>query len=264
MKIVVIGASGVLGSRVADLLAERGNEVVRANRAAGVDAYTGEGLAQAMSGADVVVDCLSVETLSAKKAVDFFRTTAHNIGRAATAAAVGHVVCVSIVNADDPAVNAKFGYYQGKAAQEAAYRDVVDPARLTILASVQWFELAEQMMGRMAVGPVAIVPKMRCRPAAAEDVAKVVADTATTAPAPAGAGGLRKIEVAGPAEMDLLGVAKAVAAQRGSPRWILGAPVGGPAIRGGGLVPANPDVVTPTTLDQWLARHADAPAGSAR
>ncbi|AZZ83002.1 MULTISPECIES: SDR family oxidoreductase [Gordonia] len=264
MKIVVIGASGVLGSRVADLLAERGNEVVRANRGAGVDAYTGEGLARAMSGADVVVDCLSVETLSAKKAVDFFRTTARNIGRAATAAAVGHVVCVSIVNADDPTVNAKFGYYQGKAAQEAAYRDVVDPATLTILASVQWFELAEQMMGRMAVGPVAIVPKMRCRPAAAEDVAKVVADTATAGPVTADAGGVRKIEVAGPAEMNLVDVAKAVAAQRGSPRWIIGAAVGGSAIRGGGLVPANPDVITPTTLEQWLAQRSGAHAGSAR
>lgn len=264
MKIVVVGASGELGNRVADILAERGHAVVRANRGAGVDAYTGDGLAQALSGADTVVDCLSLETLSAKKAVDFFRTTAHNIGRAATAGAVGQVVVVSIVNADDPSVNAKFGYYQGKAAQEAAYRDVVDPASLTILASVQWFELAEQMMGRMVFGPVAVVPKMWCRPAAAGDVAKVVADTATAAPVPANGGGVRKIEVAGPAEMSLVEVAKAVAERRGSPRWVLGAPVGGPAIRGGGLVPANPDMVTPTTLEQWLARRVDASAGSAR
>ncbi|MFE0751516.1 NmrA family transcriptional regulator [Gordonia sp. NPDC058843] len=259
MKIVVVGASGALGSRVADLLTERGQEVVRANRASGVDAYTGAGLAAAFDGADVVVDCLSLQTLKAKEAIDFFETTATHIGRAASAAGVGHVVVVSIVNADDPAVNAKFGYYQGKAAQEAAYEKVVEPSALTILASVQWFELAEQMMSSMRLGPIAAVPRMRVAPAAVADVAVAVADVVTAGPT-----GKRKVEVGGPVEMDLVDVAKAVAAQTGSPRWVLGVRFGGPAIRGGGLVPAQPDVVTVTTLDGWLAGRESAQAGGRR
>ncbi len=259
MKIVVVGASGALGSRVADLLVERGQEVVRANRASGVDAYTGTGLAAAFDGADAVVDCLSLQTLKAAEAIDFFETTATRIGRAATAAGVKHVVVVSIVNADVPAVNAKFGYYQGKAAQEAAYAKVVDPAALTVLASVQWFELAEQMMSTMRFGPVAAVPRMRCAPAAVADVAVAVADEVTGGPS-----GKRKLEVGGPVEMDLVDVAKAVAAQTGSPRWVLGVRFGGPAIRGGGLVPAHPDVVTTTTLDGWLAGRERAGAGGRR
>ncbi|WP_168703452.1 SDR family oxidoreductase [Gordonia paraffinivorans] len=258
MKIVVIGASGVLGSRVVEELSRRGHEVVGANRARGVDAYTGEGLAEVMSGADVVVDCLSLETLSAKKAIDFFRTTAANIARAATDAGVGHVVCVSIANADKPEVNAKFGYYQGKAAQEDAYRQALPPEVLTIVASTQWFELAEQMMVRMSLGPVAVAPKMWSRPAAAADVARVVADVATSADHDG-----RKVEVAGPDEMDLVDVAKAVASRRRSPRWVIGASVGGPAIRRGGLVPAHPDIVTTTALDDWLAAQAAAPAAGA-
>lgn len=259
MKIVVVGASGALGSRVADLLVERGQEVVRAHRASGVDAYAGTGLAEAFDGADAVVDCLSLQTLKAKDAIDFFATTATHIGTAATAAGVSHVVVVSIVNADDPAVNAKFGYYQGKAAQEAAYAKVVDPAALTVLASVQWFELAEQMMSRMRLGPIAAVPRMRCAPAAVADVAVAVADVVTTGPT-----GKRKVEVSGPVEMDLVDVAKAVAAQTASPRWVLGVRFGGPAIRGGGLVPAQPDVVTATTLDGWLAGRESARAGGRR
>ncbi|MBD0862044.1 NmrA family transcriptional regulator [Gordonia sp. zg691] len=259
MKVAVIGASGVLGSQVADLLAGRGHDVVRANRATGVDAYTGEGLAQVCAGADAVVDCLSLQTLKAKEAIDFFATAAGNIGRAAAQARVAHVICVSIVNADVPAVNAKFGYYQGKAAQEEAYRKAIDPAALTIVASVQWFELAEQMMGTMSFGPLAVVPKMRCRPAAASDVAVSLADVVVAGPQ-----GTSKVEVAGPAVMDLVDVAKAVAAQQGSPRWVVGVPFGGPAIRGGGLVPDNPDVVTETTLDQWLDARRHTPVGGSR
>ncbi|MCG7632122.1 NmrA family transcriptional regulator [Gordonia McavH-238-E] len=265
MKIVIVGASGALGSRVADLLVERGHEVVRAHRASGVDAYTGSGLAAAFDGADAVVDCLSLQTLKAAAAIDFFETTATHIGRAATSAGVAHVVVVSIANADDPAVNAKFGYYQGKAAQEAAYAKVVDPAALTIVASVQWFELAEQMMSTMRFGPIAAVPRMRCAPAAVADVAVAVADEATANPAEKrGPSGRRKVEVSGPVTMDLVDVAKAVAAQTGSPRWVLGVRFGGPAIRGGGLVPAHPDVVTTTTLDGWLAGRERAGAGDRR
>ena len=86
-----------------------------------------------------------------------------------------------------------------------------------------------------------------------------VADVVTAGPTEK-----RTIEVSGPVEMDLVDVAKAVAAQTGSPRWIFGVRFGGPAIRGGGLVPADPDVVTSTTLDGWLAGRENASAGERR
>ena len=112
---------------------------------------------------------------------------------------------------------------------------------------------------RAAVRSSAAVPRMRCAPAAVADVAVAVADVVTAGPT-----GKRTIEVSGPVEMDLVDVAKAVAAQTGSPRWIFGVRFGGPAIRGGGLVPADPDVVTSTTLDGWLAGRESANAGERR
>ncbi|WP_238422054.1 SDR family oxidoreductase [Gordonia sp. 'Campus'] len=259
MKVVIVGASGALGSRLADLLVARGDEVVRASRATGVDAYAGTGLAEAFAGADAVVDSLSLQTLKAEEAIDFFESTATNIARAAAQAGVAHVIVVSIVNAGDPAVNAKFGYYQGKAAQEAAYRKVLGPDILTVFASVQWFELAEQMMGSMSFGPVAAVPRMQCAPAAVSDVAVALADVVTAGPQDKAT-----VEIAGPDRMDLVDVAKALAAQTGTPRWVVGVPVGGRAIRHGGLVPAAPDVVTTTTLGGWLAGRERAQVGENR
>ncbi|WP_439032290.1 SDR family oxidoreductase [Gordonia terrae] len=259
MKVVIVGASGALGSRLAELLVARGDEVVRASRATGVDAHAGTGLAEAFAGADAVVDSLSLQTLKADEAIDFFGTTATNIAEAAAQAGVAHVIVVSIVNAADPAVNAKFGYYQGKAAQEAAYRKVLDPDVLTVFASVQWFELAEQMMGSMRFGPVAAVPRMRCAPAAVSDVADALADVVSAGPQ-----GKGTVELAGPEAMDLVDVARALAAQTGSPRWVVGLPVGGRAIRRGGLIPAAPDVVTTTTLGGWLAGREGTRVGENR
>ncbi|MCH5642107.1 MULTISPECIES: sugar nucleotide-binding protein [unclassified Gordonia (in: high G+C Gram-positive bacteria)] len=252
MKAVVFGATGTLGSALTQRLSDNGVDVVSASRASGVDAYRGEGLDAAIAGADVVVDCLNVTTMKAKEAVDFFTTAAGNVGRAA-AAAGAPVVCLSIVNASDPAVNRKFGYYQGKAAQEEAYASVVAPENLTIVKSVQWYELAEQLLGMMRLGPIAAVPHMRARPAAAADVASVLADVVAAAQHKPADG---VIEVAGPQVLDLVDVAKAIARQKGSPKWVVGIRFGGAAIRDGGLVPSAPDIVTPTGLDDWLAERS--------
>ncbi|MDL9938352.1 SDR family oxidoreductase [Gordonia sp. ABSL1-1] len=260
MRVVVVGASGLFGAAVVGDLSARGVDVVAAQRSTGVDAYQGSGLSEAFAGADVVVDCLNLMTTRARRAIDFFGTSATNIGRAAASAGAS-VVCLSIVNANDPAVNAKFGYYQGKSAQEKAYREVLAPASptpapLTIVASTQWYDLAAQMMSQMRLGPLAVVPHMRCRPAAVGDVAAAFADVVTT-PVTGAATEARRVEIAGPDELDLLDVARAIAQRDGSPRKVFGVNVGGAAIREGGLIPAHPDVVTPTTLTQWLAADSD-------
>lgn len=245
MKVIVLGASGEIGSEVVNRLRAQGIEVTAAHRSTGVDAYEGTGLSEAFSGADVVVDCVNVTTTSADTAIDFFGTVARNVSTAALSAGAGRVVCLSIINAADPAVNAKFGYYQGKAAQEKVYRESLPADVLTIVRSAQWYELARQMMSTLRLGPVAAVPHMRCRPLSAADAAAALVGAVTTAPE-------GDVEVAGPHVLDLADIGKAIARRSGSPRWVVGIRFGGTAIRNGGLVPERPDVVTTTTLDQWL------------
>ncbi|MGK2320838.1 SDR family oxidoreductase [Gordonia rhizosphera] len=255
MRVVVLGAGGEMGRALCDRLRAQGIEVFEAQRSTGVDAYAGTGLVEAFTGADVVVDCTNVTTTRAKTAIDFFGTVAANVAIAATQAGIGRVVCLSIINAADPEVNAKFGYYQGKAAQEKAYRDGLDAGRLVVVRSAQWYELARQMMGSLRAGPVAAVPHMRCRPLSVADAAVEVA-RAVTAPV------ADDIEIAGPDVLDLADVGKAIARRTGSPKWVFGVNVGGAAIRDGHLVPDHPDVVTQTSLDQWIEQAYPATASA--
>lgn len=247
MRVVVLGASGQSGSLVAAELVARGVEVVAAQRSSGVDAYTGQGLAEVCAGADAVVDCTDIRTQSAKKAVDFFGTVAGNVADAAIAAGVGRVVCLSIINAADPQVHAKFGYYRGKAAQEQAYREKLGGDRLVTVRSAQWFELARQLMSGLQFGPVAVVPRMLSRPLAMSDAARAVADAVTEPEA-------ADIEIAGPQEIDLVDVARTVARRDGAPRWVIPIRFGGPAIRGGGLLPRGGFRRAPMTFADWLEK----------
>ncbi|WHU45490.1 NmrA family transcriptional regulator [Gordonia sp. L191] len=246
MRTVVFGASGEIGRRLGETLQNRGIEVVAAHRSAGVDVYTGTGVARACAGADVVVDCVNVTTTRAKVAVDFFGTAARRIAEGAVTAGVGRVVCLSIINAADPAVNAKFGYYRGKGEQERVYRELLGPDVLRVVHSAQWFELAEQLLARTSLGPVAVVPRMRCRPLAAADAADAVADAALE---PARG----DVEVAGPEVIDLADLAKDVARQDHSPRWVVPVRIGGAAFRTNGLLPRGEFVQAATTVEKWLA-----------
>ncbi|MEP9392346.1 NAD(P)H-binding protein [Gordonia sp. VNK1] len=245
MKVVVLGASGMIGRHLVRELAAKGVDTVAAQRSSGVDAYSGSGLQSAFAGADAVVDATNVTTTRAKVAVDFFGTVAANVSAAARSAGVSRVVCLSIINAADPEVNAKFGYYQGKGEQEKVYRERLDAATLTVVRSAQWYELAGQMIERTRFGPVAVVPHMLSRPLAAADAARVLADAATAPTA-------GDVEVAGPAEMDMVDVAKAYARQEGSPRWVIGVNIGGSAMRSGGLLPHGDVERASTTFGDWL------------
>lgn len=247
MKAVVLGSSGTMGALVCNQLGEHGVEVVEANRHTGVDAQTGAGLAAAVDGADVVVDCLNLNTQSANKAKEFFGTAARNTAAAAKKAGA-RVVCLSICNAADPAVNRRMGYYQGKAAQEQVYRDALGD-RLTIVRTTQWFELATTMLDRMSIGPLAVVPHMVTAPLAASDGAVVLADAA----AGENYRGKAAVEVRGPEQLDLVDVAKALRAAQGRRGPVVPISFGGSALRDGGLIPVHADVVTAMTLTQWVA-----------
>ncbi len=247
MKVVVVGASGTMGSLVCNQLGERGAQVVEAHRGNGVDAQTGAGLAAAVADADVVVDCLNNITQSARKAKAFFGTAARNIAEAASAAGA-RVVCLSISNATDPAVNRRMGYYQGKAEQEAVYREILGD-RATFVRTTQWFELADTLSDQMSVGPLAVMPHMVTAPLAASDGAAVIADAVLgTAHR-----GKTVVEVRGPAQMDLIDVARASRKARGVGGAVIPIRFGGKALRDGSLIPDPADVVTAMTLEQWLA-----------
>ena len=163
-RVVVLGGSGAMGAQVCRLLRERGNDVLAASRATGVDVCTGAGLEAALSGADTVVDCLNVVTMSRRTAVSFFAGAATRVSDAAATAGVGHIVCLSIVNVTDPTVRRLTGYYAGKAAQEQAY--AAGPVPLTLARTTAWFSLAETFLSQIRLGPLALVPGLALQPRA--------------------------------------------------------------------------------------------------
>ena len=252
MKVVVLGGNGTMGTRVVRLLERAGHEVVAASRSTGVDAYAGTGLAGAFERADAVVDCLNIVSMKADACVDFHETTARNVIRAAEEARVAHLVCVSIVNARNPEVNRRMGYYRGKAAQEAMYQNARIPT--TIVRTTQWFELAETLIGQMKVGPVSVVPRMMSQPVAADAVARLVASVVELGvDAPAG------VELAGPEPRDLAKLARLVARNNavlrngGAHPRVIPVPVPGLKVLNGGLLPGAGIATDPTLFEEWLA-----------
>ncbi|VXB98718.1 Ferredoxin reductase [Citricoccus sp. K5] len=255
MKVVVLGATGTIGTLITARLREFGHEVMAASRSSGVDAVTGEGLEAALAGADAVVDALNRETLSAATAIEYFTTTAGNVCAAARRAGVGRLVCVSIAGAADPAVNKAYGYYRGKAAQEHAYRSSGLP--VTIIHSTQWFELVPTILQRTTLGPVAVLPTMRMAPVAAASVARLVADEVARKPDGRTGYEVREVAIRGPEVSTAAEVARRMLTARGSlggksPKRILEAPLFGRAIASGGLIPED-GLVDEVTLEQWLA-----------
>jgi 3-phenylpropionate/trans-cinnamate dioxygenase ferredoxin reductase component len=259
MKVTVLGATGTIGTLIVARLHEFGHDVVAASRSSGVDAVTGSGLDEAFTGADAVIDCLNIESMSAVKALEFFTTTAGNVSAAARRAGVGRIVCVSIAGASDPAVNKSYGYYRGKAAQEHAYRSSGLP--LTIIHSTQWFELVSTIVQRTTLGPVSVIPTMRMAAVAAESVARlVVEEAARTHDGP----GIREVAIRGPEIATAAEVARKILAAKGSiggksPKKILELPLFGQASAGRGLIP-DEAIVDDVTLEQWMAGETEAGA----
>lgn len=246
-RVVVLGATGAMGSRVADLLEARGDDVVRAARSTGVDAETGAGLDAALSGADAVLDCLNRTTMSRSAAVGFFEATAANVLAAADRARVGRLLVLSIVNVTDPAVRRATGYYAGKAAQEAVYSTAASRVPVTVVRTTAWFTLAETFLTQLRVGPVALVPRMRLRPVHPDAVAALLADAVARGP------GL--LELAGPEEVDAAEMARAVAAARHPGVRVLGVPVPVRGLRDG-LLPGPGVTVDHRRFGPWVAAGA--------
>ncbi|WP_157975605.1 SDR family oxidoreductase [Brachybacterium sp. YJGR34] len=256
MDVAVIGATGTLGRLIVPRLEQAGHQVRALSRSTGVDALTGEGLEEAVAGADVIVDTLNHLSLRPDPAISFFTRAAQNISRAAEQGGVRRIVCVSIAGAADPAVNRFYGYYRGKAAQEQVYGMLRTPA--TILRSTQWFELAEMFVAMTTLGPLAVLPAQRMAPVAADSVAARAVRAIEEADGAADED--RVITVRGPEEMTTAPMVRRILAVRGelggkSPRRLLELPFLGRSIARGGLVPADAEV-DGVTLEDWLAAAA--------
>jgi len=207
-KIAVAGATGRLGRHTVEILRERGHEVVPIARGEGVDVITGEGLAAALEGVDLIVDAATGPSPDQAEATEFFMTSARNLQQAGAGSGVKGILVVSIIGTD----HFNTGYNAAKVVQERAHLDGPVPAR--ILRAAQFHEFVAELVEWSTKGDTAYLPQMRTQLVAARSVAEALADLideAESAPR-----GNPVAEVAGPREENLLEAAKLLAAQRGN------------------------------------------------
>lgn len=243
--IALAGGTGTIGRRVARIAATRGHEIRIMSRSAGIDIRSGERLAEALSGADVVIDVVGIPTLSAKKARAFFLDTTARLLSAEKQAGVPHHLLLSIVGVD----RAPHGYYGAKLAQEDAVVDGGVP--WTILRATQFHDFSRQMFHRIGAGPFRPVSRMRTQPVDVDDVASRLVDLAEQKPA------ARVRDIAGPGEEDLAEMTRSWAKRHGKRAWMPALAVPGAfgrAMRDGSLLPdADAERVGPS-FGSWLMR----------
>jgi uncharacterized protein YbjT (DUF2867 family) len=187
MKIVIIGGTGLIGSKTTVILRQRGHEVIAASPSSGVNTITGEGVKEAVAGAQVVIDLANSPSFEDKAVLEFFETSGHHLLAAEAAAGVGHHVALSIVGTDRTPDN---GYFRAKVAQEKLIEAAGVP--YTIIRSTQFMEFFRGIADEATKGNVVRVSPGAFQPIAADDVAAVVADVALAPPRNA------IVEIAGP------------------------------------------------------------------
>ncbi|HEY9305798.1 MAG TPA: SDR family oxidoreductase [Mycobacterium sp.] len=177
MKIVVIGGSGLVGSQVVTKLTEHGHDAVPASPRTGVNTLTGEGLADVLTGANVVVDVSNSPSFDDDPVMEFFTTSTANLLAAATSAGVGHYVAVSIVGCDELPES---GYMRAKAAQEKLIQEAAVP--YSIVRATQFAEFTDAITASLTVGDEVRVPDALIQPIATKDLADEVARVAEGEP----------------------------------------------------------------------------------
>ena len=177
MKIAVIGASGLIGSKLVDVLSADGHDVVAASRNSGVDVLTGEGVAAALDGANALVDVVNSPDFSDGPVMDFFTTSTTNLTAAAKKAGVGHYVALSIVGSDGLPDS---GYMRAKVAQEKIITDSGLP--YTVVRATQFAEFADQITDSLVVGDEVRVPDALIQPIHSDKVVAEVARAAVAEP----------------------------------------------------------------------------------
>jgi uncharacterized protein YbjT (DUF2867 family) len=252
-KIAVAGATGRVGHHAVDVLQERGYEVVAFSRSSGVDVVTGEGLTEALTGVEAVIDAsgASVASPEQETASEFFTAAARNLQQVGERASVQRIVVVSIIGVD----RFTAGYGVAKQAHERA--TLAGPIPALILRAAQFHELVAQLVDWGKQDEVSYVPKMRTQLVATRTVAEALADLATGPDsASAGTSSAPIPEIAGPREENLVEMAKLLAARRGDPIRIESVSnpddPDGHLYEDGALLPGPHATLAGPTFEEWL------------
>jgi len=256
MKIVVIGGTGLIGSKVVAHLAEQGHEAIPASPRLGINTITGEGVAAALDGASVVVDVSNSPNFEYATALDFFQTSTRNLLSAAEAAGVGHLVALSVVGTHelskggDPETTTA-GYFVAKAKQEALIEASGIP--YSVVHATQFFEFITNIADASTVDGVVRVPPVLFQPMAAEDVASEVRRAAVGAPE----NGI--VEIGGPDRSQFDETLRRVLAAGNDPREVVADANGkyyGITVAERTLVPRDGARLGDIRLDHWLREPA--------
>jgi uncharacterized protein YbjT (DUF2867 family) len=244
MKIVVIGGTGLIGSKVVAMLREQGHEAVPASPRLGVNTLTGEGLAEALAGASVVVDVSNAPSFEDHAVLEFFQTSTRNLLAAEAAAGVGHHVALSIVGIDRSPDN---GYFQAKLAQETLIAS--GPIPYSIVRATQFFEFIDGIADAATTGNDVHIAPVAFQPMAADDVARAVAGVAANAPLNG------RVEIAGPDQFRFDEVIRRRLQARNDARQVIAdpqAPYFGAVPREQSLVPLNGAQLGKIRFEDWL------------
>ena len=245
MKIVVIGGTGLIGSKTVANLRQRGHEVVAASPNSGVNTITGQGVKQAVAGAQVVIDLANSPSFEDRAVLEFFETAGRNLLPAEAAADVRHHVALSIVGVD----RSDNGYFRGKVAQEKLIEASGIP--YTIIRSTQFMEFLKGIADSAAEGTTVRLPPGLFQPIAADDVAANVADVALAAPR----NGI--VEIAGPERAPFNEIVTRYLKAVGDPREVVRDPEAryfGGRVEERSLVPLGEARLGHIGLDEWLRR----------
>ena len=246
MKIVVIGGTGLIGSKTAAILRQGGHEVLAASPNSGVNTITGQGLKEALAGAQVVIDLANSPSFEDKAVLEFFETSGRNLLAAESAAGVRHHVALSIVGTDRTPDN---GYFRAKVAQEKLIEASGIP--YTIIRATQFMEFLGAIADSAAAGSVVRVSPGLFQPIAADDVAALTADVAVAAPR----NGI--VEIAGPERAPFDEIVARYLKAIGDSRTVVRDPDAryyGGRVEERSLVPLGEARLGRIGLDEWLRR----------
>jgi uncharacterized protein YbjT (DUF2867 family) len=247
MKIVIIGGSGLIGSKVVSKLSAQGNEAVPASPNTGVNTLTGEGLADVLNRADVVVDVSNSPSFEDTAVLNFFRTSTTNLLQAEAAAGVRHHVALSVVGTDRLSES---GYMRAKIAQEKLIEGSSIP--YSIVHATQFFEFLKGIADGATDGDTVRLAPVLIQPMAAEDVATEVAKVAAGAPLN------RIVEMGGPEQFRLDEIVRRYLAAREDPRSVIADPHAryyGAEMGERTLVPDNSATIGETRFEAWLSQQ---------
>jgi len=245
MKIVVIGGSGLIGTKLVNKLRQLGHEVVAASPASGVDTITGEGLAEALAGTQVVVDVANSPSFEDAAVLKFFETSGRNLLAAEAAAGVGHHVALSVVGTDRLLES---GYFRAKMAQE----DLIKASKVpyTILRSTQFFEFLSGIAQSGTDGQTVRLSPAFVQPVVSDDVAAALADVTLGAPVNG------TVELAGPERLRLDELIRRFLSANQDARQVITdvhARYFGAELNDQSLTPGDNPRIAPTRFEDWLS-----------